>query len=93
MLIIEDDPTMLRVLTDNFRHEGYTVRTACDGEQGLREAVDGRPELIVLDIMLPKINGYEICRLIREQELEMPVIMLTFGKQKPQPFDIPQFHC
>ena len=82
VLIVEDDPTMLRVLTDRFRHEGYTVHSADDGEQGLRKAVDGRPELIVLDIMLPKINGYEICRLIREQELEMPIIMLTAKGQE-----------
>jgi len=77
VLIIEDDPTMLRALKDNFEFKGYSVVTASDGEAGLNAALDSKPELILLDIMLPKINGYEICRLIRQQELEMPIIMLT----------------
>jgi len=77
VLIIEDDPTMLRALKDNFEFKGYCVVTASDGEAGLNAALDNKPDLILLDIMLPKINGYEICRLIRQQELEMPIIMLT----------------
>jgi len=82
VLIIEDDPAMLRGLTDNFRMEGYRVETASDGEDGLRLAFDGRPDLIVLDIMLPKVNGYEICRLVRKEGLTMPVIMLTAKGQE-----------
>jgi DNA-binding response OmpR family regulator len=77
VLIIEDDPTMLRVLKDNFEFKGYKVITASDGEKGLESALNAKPDLILLDIMLPKINGYEICRLIREQKLGMPIIMLT----------------
>jgi DNA-binding response OmpR family regulator len=77
VLIIEDDPTMLRGLKDNFEFKGYKVLTASDGEKGLESALNAKPDLILLDIMLPKINGYEICRLIREQKLEMPIIMLT----------------
>jgi DNA-binding response OmpR family regulator len=77
VLIIEDDPTMLRGLKDNFEFKGYKVITAADGEKGLEAALNARPDLILLDIMLPKVNGYEICRLIREQKLEMPIIMLT----------------
>jgi DNA-binding response OmpR family regulator len=77
VLIVEDDPTMLRGLKDNFEFKGYKVLTASDGEKGLDAALNGRPDLILLDIMLPKINGYEICRLIREQKLDMPIIMLT----------------
>ena len=69
ILIIEDDPTMLRVLQDNFEFSGYAVKTARDGEQGLRAAMDVQPDLIILDIMLPKINGYEVCRQIREDGL------------------------
>ena len=76
VLIIEDDPTMLRALKDNFEFKGYKVVTAPDGEKGLNAALT-RPDLVILDIMLPKINGYEICRLIREEKLEMPIIMLT----------------
>ena len=77
VLIIEDDPTMLRGLKENFEFKGYKVITAPDGEKGLNSALDAKPDLIILDIMLPKINGYEICRLVREQNLQMPIIMLT----------------
>jgi len=77
ILIVEDDPTMLRGLKDNFEFKGYRVLTAPDGEEGLNAALNEKPDLIILDIMLPKINGYEICRLIRKEELDMPIIMLT----------------
>lgn len=77
VLIIEDDPTMLIGLKDNFEFKGYKVVTAADGEKGLNAALNAKPDLILLDIMLPKINGYEICRLVREQKLTMPIIMLT----------------
>jgi len=77
ILIIEDDATMLRGLKDNFEFKGYCVLTAADGEEGLETALGQKPDLIVLDIMLPKINGYEVCRLIRQENLEMPIIMLT----------------
>jgi DNA-binding response OmpR family regulator len=77
VLIIEDDSTMLIGLKDNFEFKGYKVLTAADGERGLKAALNSKPDLIILDIMLPKINGYEICRLIREQKLAMPIIMLT----------------
>ena len=77
VLIIEDDSTMLRGLKDNFEFSGYDVITAADGEEGLNAAFNAKPDLIILDIMLPKINGYEICRLIRKEKLDMPIIMLT----------------
>jgi DNA-binding response OmpR family regulator len=77
ILIIEDDATMLRALKDNFEFKGYGVLTADDGEEGLNTALNKKPDLILLDIMLPKINGYEICRLIRQENLNMPIIMLT----------------
>ncbi|MHC4781775.1 MAG: response regulator transcription factor [Planctomycetota bacterium] len=77
VLIIEDDAAMLRGLKDNFAYAGYTVLTADDGEKGLDAALEAVPDLIILDIMLPKINGYEICRLLRKEKLEVPIIMLT----------------
>jgi DNA-binding response OmpR family regulator len=77
VLIIEDNSTMLRGLKDNFELKGYGVRTAQDGEIGLRKALDENPDLIILDIMLPKINGYEICDKIRKKNLDMPIIMIT----------------
>lgn len=77
ILIVEDDPSMLTGLKDNFQFKGYKVLTATDGEKGLEAALNAKPDLIILDIMLPKINGYEICRLIRAEGLEIPIIMLT----------------
>ncbi len=77
ILIIEDDSAILRGLADNCRFAGYEVETAVDGEEGLIKALDVHPDLILLDIMLPKINGYEICRLIRKEKLDVPIIMLT----------------
>jgi DNA-binding response OmpR family regulator len=82
VLIIEDDPTMLRGLKDNFEFEGYCVATAADGEKGLAAALSAQPDLMVLDIMLPKVNGYEICRLVRRQGLDCPIIMLTAKGQE-----------
>ena len=82
ILIVEDDPAMLEGLKGNLEFEGYTVVSATDGEAGLNAALEARPDLIVLDIMLPKINGYEVCRLIRREGLEMPVIMLTAKGQE-----------
>ena len=77
ILIIEDDAAIMRGLADNCRYAGYNVEMAVDGEEGLEKALDVRPDLILLDIMLPKINGYEICRLVRKEKLEMPIVMLT----------------
>ncbi len=82
ILIIEDDPTMLRGLKDNFEFEGYRVQTAADGDLGLKAALKIQPDLIILDLMLPKVNGYEICRFLREEKLDMPIIMLTAKGQE-----------
>ena len=82
VLIIEDDPTLLRALKDNFRFVGFSVITAADGQAGLTAALDDGPELIILDIMLPKVNGYEICRRLRAEGLSTPIIMLTAKGQE-----------
>jgi len=82
VLIVEDDPALLRGLTDNFEFEGYRVLTADDGEAGLEAAIDAGADLIVLDIMLPKVNGYEICRLVRREGIETPIILLTAKGQE-----------
>jgi DNA-binding response OmpR family regulator len=82
ILIVEDDPALLRGLKDNFEYEGYHVLTAADGEKGLQTALRSRPDLVILDIMLPKINGYELCRLIRKHDLDMPIIILTAKGQE-----------
>jgi DNA-binding response OmpR family regulator len=82
VLIVEDDPAMLRGLTDNFSLRGHATVTAADGREGLDAVLRERPDLIVLDIMLPSMNGYEICRRVREAGLDMPIIMLTAKGQE-----------
>ncbi len=82
VLIIEDDATILRVVKDNFVARGYRVRTARNGEEGLEAALNSGPDLIILDIMLPKVNGFEICRAVRAEKLEMPILMLTAKGQE-----------
>jgi DNA-binding response OmpR family regulator len=82
ILIVEDDLTLLRGLKDNFGARGYEVATAEDGSVGLTLALEQAPDLILLDIMLPKVNGYEICRALRERGLEMPIVMLTARGQE-----------
>ncbi len=82
VLIVEDNLTMLRGLKDNFESKGYQVKTATDGEQGLKTAMTEKPDLIILDIMLPKMNGFEVCSHIRKQNLNIPIIMLTAKDQE-----------
>ena len=82
VLIIEDDPTMLRGLKDRFQAEGYQAWTAGDGAEGLAAVLAGSPHLVILDIMLPKMNGFEVCRAVRDHGLEMPIIMLTAKGQE-----------
>ncbi len=82
ILIVEDEPAMLRGLKDTFAAKGCEVLAAADGEAGLGLALSRQPDLILLDIMLPKVNGYEICRAVRERGLDMPIIMLTAKGQE-----------
>jgi DNA-binding response OmpR family regulator len=82
VLIVEDDPAMLRGLKDNFEFEGYKVVTATDGDAGLKAALRSLPDLIILDLMLPQVNGYEVCRFLREEKLDMPILMLTAKGQE-----------
>jgi DNA-binding response OmpR family regulator len=77
VLIVEDDPAMLRGLRDNFASEGYGVAVAEDGERGLEAVLNAPVDLVILDIMLPGVNGYEICRRMRQEKIDTPVIMLT----------------
>jgi DNA-binding response OmpR family regulator len=82
VLVIEDEPAMRRALADNFQFAGYGVQTAGDGDAGLRAALNDQPELIILDLMLPKVNGYEVCRQVRAAGLDTPIIMLTAKGQE-----------
>lgn len=77
VLLIEDDPAIVAGLQLNLALEGYEVLTAADGESGYQMAIDGRPDLVLLDVMLPGMNGFEVLRRLRELDAEMPVIVLT----------------
>jgi DNA-binding response OmpR family regulator len=77
ILVIEDDPAILRGLLDNFKRELHEVFTAGDGETGYRLIKEKKPDLIVLDLMLPKLSGYEVCRQMRAEGMTTPILMLT----------------
>jgi DNA-binding response OmpR family regulator len=77
ILAIEDDPAILRGLADNLRFESYQVLTATDGETGYALIREKRPDLIILDLMLPRMSGYEICRKARAEGIQTPILMLT----------------
>jgi len=83
ILVIEDDPAILRGLADNLRFEGYDVLTAADGEMGYRMHRERKPDLIVLDLMLPRMSGLELCRKLREEGAQTPIMMLTARSEEP----------
>jgi len=76
VLVVEDDRTLLEVLQYNLTKEGYDVLTASDGAKGLETARSNKPDLVILDVMLPKIDGYDVCRILRK-EMIVPILMLT----------------
>jgi DNA-binding response OmpR family regulator len=80
--VIEDDATMRTLLKDNLEAEGHKVEAAADGEAGLALVLKAKPDLVLLDIMLPKIDGLEVCRRLRAKGIESPIIMLTARKQE-----------
>lgn len=77
ILVIEDEPQMLLGLRDNLELEGYEVQTAADGEEGLARAATFAPDLVILDVMLPKKNGFDVCRELRARAIATPIVMLT----------------
>ena len=82
ILIVEDEPDMVLGLKDNFEFEGYEVVTAPDGASGLERARAQKPDLIVLDIMLPKVSGLEVCKTLRSEGVQTPILMLTARGQE-----------
>jgi len=77
ILVVEDDQALMLGLQENVRVAGYEVLTAADGPSALAAARDRKPDLILLDVMLPGLSGYEVCRKLREEGVRTPVIMLT----------------
>ncbi len=82
ILIVEDEPDMALGLKDNFEFEGYQVMTAFDGASALERARNQKPDLVILDIMLPKVSGLEVCKTLRSEGFEAPIIMLTARGQE-----------
>jgi len=80
ILIVEDDKAILLGLKDDFEYEGYDVSIASDGREGLKLALEQEFQLIILDILLPKLNGFEVCKKLREAEKETPILMLTAAR-------------
>jgi DNA-binding response OmpR family regulator len=77
ILVIEDDAAILRGLKDNLEFEHYEVLTASDGEQGYALIRERKPDLVILDLMLPRMSGYEVCRKVREEGGKVPILILT----------------
>jgi two-component system alkaline phosphatase synthesis response regulator PhoP len=82
VLVVEDEPDMVLGLKDNFEFEGYEVVTAPDGAAGLERARSQKPDLLILDIMLPKLSGLEVCKTLRGEGYDKPIIMLTARGQE-----------
>jgi two-component system alkaline phosphatase synthesis response regulator PhoP len=77
ILIVDDEPEMVRGIQDNLRFEGYDTSAAYDGEEALRRATADGPDLVLLDVMMPKVSGWDVCRELRRRGIDVPVIMLT----------------
>ncbi len=82
ILIVEDEPNMVSGLRDNFEYEGYDVITASDGSEGLERALADSPDLVVLDVMMPKMSGLDVCKQLKAKRPSIPVIMLTARGQE-----------
>ena len=82
VLIVEDDDAMAVALSDGFNYEGYEVTMAHDGVNGLRSATDTTPDLVILDVMLPRLSGLDVCERLRRDGNDVPIIMLTARGQE-----------
>jgi DNA-binding response OmpR family regulator len=82
ILIVEDEPNMVAGLRDNFEFEGYQVLAAYDGKEGLDVALKESPDLVVLDVMMPKMSGLDVCKQLKAKRPSLPIIMLTARGQE-----------
>jgi two-component system, OmpR family, alkaline phosphatase synthesis response regulator PhoP len=77
ILVVDDEQSIVTLIQYNLEQSGYTVLTANDGEEGRDKAIEQSPDLIILDLMLPKMDGIEVCKQLRQQKLMTPILMLT----------------
>ena len=82
ILIVEDEPNMVAGLRDNFEYEGYEVITAPDGVAGLERALSEAPDLVILDVMMPRMSGLDVCKQLKSKRPSIPIIMLTARGQE-----------
>src|SRR3974390_3318163 len=82
ILIVEDEPNMVAGLRDNFEYEGFRVNTAMDGVEGLEKALQDSPDLVILDAMMPRMSGLDVCRQLKAKRPSIPIIMLTARGQE-----------
>ena len=82
ILIVEDEPNMVAGLRDNFEYEGYEVITAPDGVAGLERAIAEKPDLVILDVMMPRMSGLDVCKQLKAKRPSVPIIMLTARGQE-----------
>ena len=82
ILIVEDEKNIVDILRFNLQREGYDTLEAYDGEDGLKKARSGKPDLILLDVMLPRMNGFDVCRTLREEGSNVPVVILTAREEE-----------
>jgi len=82
ILIVEDEPNMVAGLRDNFEFEGYQVLTAPDGVAGLERALSESPDIVILDVMMPRMSGLDVCKQLKAKKPSMPIIMLTARGQE-----------
>ncbi|BAK99035.1 OmpR family two-component response regulator [Oscillibacter valericigenes Sjm18-20] len=82
VLIVEDEKNIVDILCFNLQREGYTTLEAYDGEDGLKKAQSEKPDLILLDVMLPKMNGFDVCRTLRKSHNNVPVVILTAREEE-----------
>ena len=82
VLIVEDEKNIVDILRFNLQKEGYATLEAFDGVTGLRLALDENPDLILLDLMLPEMNGFEVCKLLRDKGRSTPVLIITAREEE-----------
>lgn len=77
VLVVDDEPSIVTLLQYNLEQAGFEVITASDGEEGMQKAIREQPDLMILDLMLPKMDGIEVCKQLRQQKMMLPILMLT----------------
>jgi len=84
VLVVDDEPDLVRILQFGLQSAGYVVESASDGQEGLKKAREVKPDIILLDLMLPKLDGYKVCRLLKfdERYRQIPIIILSARTQE-----------